>query len=140
VLGIIREASKTTWAMLDGAQVTTVSGEFVTLGVAPSLSKRIAEDRNTSLISAAFTKVVGGSWRINVVPEGAGPSAAASGGGGGESARSAGPAVRDVAPEADPRDDTDYDPGDEQAKAVDPEVEAIKLLHDQLGARPIVEG
>ncbi|MEO8888093.1 MAG: DNA polymerase III subunit gamma and tau [Jatrophihabitantaceae bacterium] len=137
VLGIVREASKTTWAMLDGAQVTTASGEVVTLGVAPSLAKRIAEDRNTSLISAAFTKVVGGSWQINVVAEGAGGSGAPAGPAAGSVARSTGPAGREVVPETDPRDDIEYDPGGEPAKAVDPEVEAIKLLHDQLGARPI---
>jgi DNA polymerase-3 subunit gamma/tau len=124
----VKQASKTTWAMLDGAQITATDGEAVTLAVPPSLARRIAEDRNTSLVSDALTKVVGGTWRVTVVA--AGHQAGAG---------TAPPTSRPSAPvaEPDPRDDTDFGPPSARAPAVDPEAEALRLLHDQLGARPV---
>ncbi|MDT4913453.1 MAG: hypothetical protein QOC66_2581, partial [Pseudonocardiales bacterium] len=50
--------------------------------------------------------------------------------------RNAGPAAEEL----DPRDDADYEPeprGADAPAAADPQAEAMKLLRDQLGARPL---
>ena len=132
----IRALSRTTWAMLDGAQVIEADGQQVTVAVAPSLAKRIAEDRNTTLISSALTDEVGGVWRSGRRRGGgvrtAGQRCAADRSDGGRHA---------MAPEPDPRDDSDDEPPPtESASVVDSEAEVLKLLHDQLGARPVDRG
>jgi DNA polymerase III subunit gamma/tau len=134
VLEIVGKASKTTWAMLDGAQITSVAGDLVTLAVSPSLARRVAEDRNTSLLSKAFTEVVGGTWRIAIEParsKADSPASAAP-------TNAAAPAARAV--EQDPRDDTDLDAPAGRSSAPDPETVALRLLQDQLGARPLEDG
>jgi DNA polymerase III subunit gamma/tau len=142
VLEIVRNASKTTWAMLDAAQITAVDGERVTLAVAPSLAKRIAEDRNTSLISSALAQVVGGAWQIDVQasataqPPPSKPTPE-------PQPRRQAPAAAQAAtprasqPEPDPRDDTEPDTPADARAAADPEADALRLLEDQLGARPV---
>ena len=129
------KASRTIWAMLEGAQVISLDGEVLTLAVAPSLAKRVAEDRNSAIIVEAVKSLVSGSWQLVVVPLGASPKLPEGG------AASGAPSVRPAAApavEPDPRDDTDdtEDPASKPA-AVDPEAEAMKLLTDQLGARPV---
>ena len=127
VLEVINGSSKTLWAMLEGSQVVDSGPGTVTLSVAPSLAKRLSEERNTSAIANAFTSVVGGNWRVDVRPGEAKLGRGDNGGGAG----------RPVAmPEADPRDETDDDPATGPA-AVDPEAEALKLLRAELGARPL---
>ncbi|MCU1657472.1 MAG: polymerase subunit gamma and tau, partial [Pseudonocardiales bacterium] len=126
ILENVRQSSRTTWAMLDGAQITAVDGDLVAIAVAPSLAKRIAEDRNTSMISAAFTTAVGGSWRVSIE----------AGNGKARGSEEAPPerAAAVPSPEPDPRDDTEPQT---PATRVDPEAEALRLLQDELGARPV---
>jgi DNA polymerase-3 subunit gamma/tau len=133
VLDVIGRSSKTIWAMLEGSQVLDAGPDSLTLGVAPSLAKRLGEERNATAIAAGLAQVVGGTWRVTVQPNGASRSAS------GEPPRSTAPAPR-VAPEPepDPRDDADYEPQPGAASSpVDPEAEAIKLLTSELGARPL---
>jgi DNA polymerase-3 subunit gamma/tau len=133
VLERVRDSSRTTWAMLDNSQIVAVDGERVTVAVAPSLAKRIAEDRNALLIGESLTKTVGGSWRIEI-------EAGAAQGAKRADADVAAPksAVRPAPePEPDPRDDTEPDAPGERPAPADPETEALKLLQAELGARPI---
>ena len=67
------KASRTIWAMLEGAQVMSLDGEVITLAVAPSLAKRVAEDRNSTIIVEAVKSLVSGSWQLVVVPLGTSP-------------------------------------------------------------------
>jgi DNA polymerase-3 subunit gamma/tau len=130
VLEVVKQTSRRTRALLDNAQVTAADGELVTLSAPTALAKMIGEDSNTTVLRDALTQVIGGSWTI-AVETGAAPSAAA--------ATAAAPSARPAtAPEPDPRDD--HDEPDEDAPrpaVVDPETEALKLLKDQLGARPV---
>jgi hypothetical protein len=83
----------------------------------------ISDESNTSVLRAALTKVLGGAWRIDV--EGA---AAPSG------------AAAANTPEPDPRDEVGFEPDPQAAPPPpqqDPETEAMRLLHDKLGARPL---
>jgi DNA polymerase-3 subunit gamma/tau len=120
--------------MLDCSQVVDSGNGTVTLGVAPSLARRLSEDRNVSAIAAAITSLIGGTWRVTVQPGESKnvrpPTPAAAG---------RGPANPPPPPEPDPRDDEDYQPADRAGAAspVDPEAEALKLLTSELGARPI---
>jgi hypothetical protein len=87
----------------------------------------IADDSNTSVLRTALTKIVGGEWRITV--EG--------GANGGADATTAAPQRR-TEPEPDPRDEPDYDAAPAPAaKPADAEAEAMRLLQDQLDARPL---
>jgi DNA polymerase III subunit gamma/tau len=126
----IKDDSKTIWAMLDGAQVTDVSGETVTISVAASLARRLAEERNSSVIVDAMKAEIAGSWKLIVTATGT-PAASAPPA---PTARTkAAPAPE---PELDPRDDTEPDDV-RAAAAADPETEALKLLRSELGARPV---
>ena len=131
VMQRIKDDSKTIWAMLDGAQVTDVSGEAVTISVAASLARRLAEERNSAVIVDAMKAEIAGSWKLIVLPTGTAPS-----GPGTTAPAAAATAARTPAPEADPRDDTEPDDGT-TATASDPEAEALKLLRAELGARPV---
>ncbi len=130
-LEVVKQTSRVTRALLDNAQVIAVDRELVTLTASAALSRMIAEDSTTAVLRAALTQVVGGEWRIAVVAEGT-------------SSEKNEPASRGAAQpprdEPDPRDD----PGEATVSAAtrsssDPEAEALRLLHDQLGARPINE-
>jgi DNA polymerase III subunit gamma/tau len=128
VLEMVKQSSRRTRALLDNAQVTAAEGELVTLAAPTALAKMIAEESNTSVLREALTQVVGGSWTIAV--EAGTPTAT--------SASPTTSARPDAPPEPDPRDD--HDEPDESAPrpaAVDPEAEALKLLKDELGARPV---
>jgi DNA polymerase-3 subunit gamma/tau len=134
VLNVIESGSRTIRALLEGSQVLETSGNKVTLAVRASLAKRLSEERNVSVIAHGLAKVVGGTWQVVVMPgqAGSGPDAEPS----------AAPVARRGAPEPppepDPRDDADYEPAAPTPSApVDPEAEAMRLLRDQLGARPL---
>src|SRR5262249_32618200 len=96
VLNVIEAGSKTVRALLGRSQVGEATGNTVTLAVAPSLAKRLAEERNVAAIAEGLAKVVGGSWQVVVKPApGAAPAAGAR---------------RTAEPEPDPRDEPGYDP------------------------------
>jgi len=133
VLEVVKQTSRTSRALLDNAQIASVRGEQVQLIAPPRLARMIGEDRNTSVLRAALTQVVGGSWTIAV--EGADPAPETP-----AAAPRGRPAAREPEPEPDPRDDADYEPDPSVAAprpAVDPEEEAMKLLRDKLDARPL---
>ncbi len=141
-LEVVKKASRRTRALLDNAQITDVDGELVRLSAPAALAKMIGEDSNTSVLKDALSAVVGGTWRIEV--------AAGSAAGSAEAGPSAGPSqqasARPRSGEPDPRDEADFDagpPSDQAADvpaALDPEALAIKLLSEQLGARPVESG
>jgi DNA polymerase-3 subunit gamma/tau len=141
VLDVVKQTSRRTRALLDNAQITGVDGEKVIIAAPAALARMIAEESNTSLLRAALTQVLGGSWQISVEPGGPGGGSSSGAtepsgptGSDGESERSGGSRPRSgrSPAEPDPRDDTD-----ETAPGLDPEAEALKLLQDQLGARPV---
>lgn len=110
-----------------------VDGSTVVLGVRASLAKRLAEERNMSVIAEGLAKVVGGTWQVVV-------TAAAMPAGTDEApAPSPGRAAGAASVEPDPREDSGYEPAPPPAAAApaDPEAEAMKLLRDQLDARPL---
>jgi DNA polymerase-3 subunit gamma/tau len=114
--------------------VIDAEGNTVTLGVAPSLAKRLAEERNVTAIAGGLEKVVGGSWKIVVRPNGARAEQL------GATSPGTGTPRRDPPPsEPDPRDDADYDPQPAAGTVppLDPEAQAMQLLRDELGARPL---
>jgi DNA polymerase-3 subunit gamma/tau len=137
VLEIVKQSSRRARALLDNAQITAATGDSITVAAPAALARMIADDSNTSILRAALTKVVGGTWKVTVEPEGAGGAAGDNGGGRPGPAAPAAPPTAPP-PEPDPRDDADYDPTPAAAApASDPEAEAVRLLQSQLGARPI---
>jgi DNA polymerase III subunit gamma/tau len=113
--------------MLEGSQVVESTGDTITLAVASSLAKRLAEERNTSVIANAVTNVIGGVWKVAIQPAG---TSKANG--------DSGPSAAAPPADSDPRDDPDYEPGPPAAAApVDAETEAMRLLQDRLDARPL---
>ena len=123
VLEVVKQTSRRTRALLDNAQITAADGELVTLSAPPKLAQMIAEDSNSALLRTALTQVLGGSWTIRVEPDS-----------GASQPQQPLPAN---AAEPDPRDDSDDRPAERARSGGDPEAEAIKLLQDQLGARPV---
>jgi DNA polymerase-3 subunit gamma/tau len=91
----------------------------------------IAEESNTTVLRDALTQVVGGSWKISV-ESGTAPAASAPTTASAPSSRPAPVA------EPDPRDEPD-EPDDSAPRpaVIDTEAEALKLLKDELGARPV---
>jgi DNA polymerase III subunit gamma/tau len=130
VLEIVKQSSRRARALLDNAQITAVDGEQVTLSAPAALARMIADDSNTTILRAALTKAVGGSWRVLVEPQGAATPGQAA-------ARTPDAPAPTREPEPDPRDDVDYEPAGVAPAAADPETEAVKLLQNELGARPI---
>jgi DNA polymerase-3 subunit gamma/tau len=126
VLDVIGAASRTIRALLESSQVVDASGNAVTLSVAASLAKRLAEEKNTTAIAAGLTSVVGGTWKITIQPAGLRadppPSRAA--------------ARPQPEREPDPRDDDEPDAAD-APPPVDPQEAAVQLLQTELGARPL---
>ncbi len=70
--------------------------------------------------------MLGGSWKVEVGSDSAGAQ------------RPADAAAPE--PESDPREDSEPDASQERTAAADPEAEAIKLLQNELGARPLQDG
>jgi len=130
VLEIVKQSSRRARALLDNAQITAVDGEQVTISAPAALARMIADDSNTTILCAALTKAVGGSWRVLVESESAGTP-------GRTAARTQEAPAPTREPEPDPRDDADYEPAGVAPAAADPETEAVKLLQSELGARPI---
>ncbi len=134
VLEIVKQRSRTTKALLDNAQVTGSDGSTITLAAPAALAKMIAEDRNTAVLQDALTQEIGGTWQVAVeiaagAPEplpGTRPQA-------GEDPEASRP---QRTPEPDPRDDLD-DSDTASSAPSDPEADAMKLLQDRLGARPV---
>jgi DNA polymerase-3 subunit gamma/tau len=127
VLDVVKAGSRRTGALLDNAQIADVDGELVTLSaVSTPIARMIGEESNTSLLCSALNQVVGGNWKIAVSSDAAPATQAA-------------PAARPAAPappvEPDPRDDTDE--VEQRKPPGDPEAEAMQLLREQLGARPV---
>jgi DNA polymerase-3 subunit gamma/tau len=136
VLDVVKASSRLTRALLDNAQITGVTGEVISLSAPPALARMISEESNTELLRAALTKVVGGSWQVDV----AAADAAGEGGTRAAVGASNGPTSRTPAAGADPRDDTEPDAPGEPPPAGNPEEAALRLLHSELGARPVDEG
>jgi DNA polymerase-3 subunit gamma/tau len=130
VLDIVKLSSRRTRALLDNAQITTTVGDLITLAAPAALAKMLADESNTSVLRAALTKVVGGTWRVEV--DGSGNT-------GPQPSESTTPDAQPRGPEPDPRDDTEAEEPGAPAAVVDPEVQALRLLQDQLGARPVDE-
>ncbi len=131
VLDVVKQSSRRTRALLDNAQVIAAAGDLITLSAPAALAKMLSEESNTSMLRTALTKVVGGTWRVTV--DGSGAM-------GGQPATpvAAGPPAHQ--PEPDPRDETDpREAASAAAVPADPETEALRLLQDQLGARPVDE-
>jgi DNA polymerase-3 subunit gamma/tau len=125
VLEIVKQASRRTRALLDNAQISGVAGELVTLSAPKALAKMIADDSNTSVLRAALTKIVGGEWKVTVEGGANGAAEATSG-------------RTPAEPEPDPRDEPDYQAAPAPAAApADAETAAMRLLQDQLDARPL---
>jgi DNA polymerase-3 subunit gamma/tau len=137
VLEAIGRSSKTIWAMLEGSQVIDSADGAVTVAVAPSLARRLAEERNVNAIAAAITGLVGGTWKVTVQAGDGKPGRAPANPPAGRASGPSTPAA--PPPEPDPRDDEDYDaaPASGGKPPIDPEQEAIRLLTTELDARPI---
>jgi DNA polymerase III subunit gamma/tau len=121
LLDAVKRSSQRVRALLEHAQVSTVSGNRLTIAVSSApLMAMISEGRNTAVLSAALTQVVGGSWEVAVELDG-------------RQATTQAPAA-----EPDPRDDTEPDARD-GTTAADPETTALRLLQANLGARPLDE-
>ena len=128
VLDVVKQASRRTRALLDNAQIASVTGELVGLTAPGKLAKMIAEDSNTAVLRSALTKVVGGQWKIAVASA--------------DTPGEAGPALPGARVAPPPEPEPDPDPRDVSEAAdvsppVDPETQALNLLRQELGARPL---
>ncbi|MGH3760051.1 MAG: DNA polymerase III subunit gamma/tau, partial [Actinophytocola sp.] len=164
VLEKVREASRSTEAMLTNASVQSVEGDTVTIGhTAAPLARRLAEARNVDAIADALEAVFGGTWHVRCVhADQSGPGAAAAP----RPARAEPPTyqrptqpapkpaaqpAREQRPTApperadepplppEPPDDEDYYSagGPEPDPPANPEADMVRLLTDRLGARPL---
>ncbi|MGH3434143.1 MAG: hypothetical protein ACRDQB_15040 [Thermocrispum sp.] len=148
LLKAIRKNSRSTEAMLTNATVQSVDGSDVTLThPAEPLARRLSEPRNADVIAAGLTELLGGEWRVRCVPAGGAtpPRQQAQ-------QRSAprnpparqGQAEPEVPLPPEPQEDDDLyaeepaslEPPPGRTKP-DPGAAAMKLLSDQLGARPL---
>ncbi|MHA3703772.1 DNA polymerase III subunit gamma and tau [Jatrophihabitans sp. YIM 134969] len=158
--------SRRTRALLHDAQVLGVDGSSLTLSMphAP-LAKMLSEESNLGPIRAALQQALGGTWKVEVVvggavnstpvvepPVGSGSASTWSGGANDRPARKpatpdqvageppADPPPPDPMDSLDPRDNSeplgDPDPATGR-RAHDPEIAAIDLLRNQLGAKPV---
>ncbi|MDT4996228.1 MAG: polymerase subunit gamma/tau [Pseudonocardiales bacterium] len=141
ILDVVRRTSRRTRALLERAQIVAVDGDLVQLSAPAALARMIAEQSNAAALARALTDVVGGEWHVDV--------RAAEG----EATRPDGAAQHDTGngagnqsppPETDPREDAEQidEAAASSASAVseasaDSEAEALKLLQQQLGARPV---
>ncbi|MGM1062434.1 DNA polymerase III subunit gamma and tau [Saccharothrix sp. Mg75] len=175
LLGVVRNASRSTEAMLTNATVAEVDGTTITLAhTSAPLARRLAEPRNADAIATAFAEVLGGTWQVKCVhgdapaataptrqappkpqrPAPTRPSQAQAQRAPEQPTRQAPrPPVDDVPPPPEPPEPDDPlppEPVDEEemlAEAAlpsedlgerpDPEAIVLKLLADELGARPL---
>jgi DNA polymerase-3 subunit gamma/tau len=145
VLDVVKLTSRRTRALLDNAQIVDVAGELVSLSAPAALARMISEESNATVLRQALTKVVGGEWRIDVhAANGATAAPAASERRTPSAADPGGDVRREVRddPTDDAGDDVDVesDQSDARPAPLDPEAQAMRLLQDQLGARPVEEG
>ncbi|WP_189221355.1 DNA polymerase III subunit gamma and tau [Saccharothrix coeruleofusca] len=163
-------------ALLTSATVTEVSGTAVTVShTSAPLARRLAEQRNTDAIAAAFGQLFGGAWQVRCVhgdaaavaaaqrppaaqarPQRPAPSRPSQAGRPAPDQGRQAPAGRQVddvppppePPEPDeplPPEPVDEEemlaeaarPTEEGGERHDPEAVVLKLLADQLGARPL---
>jgi DNA polymerase III subunit gamma/tau len=121
VLERVKQVNRTTRALLETTQVTSVDGAAVTLSISTEpLSRLLSTEANLEVITGAISSLIAGAWRVNVVVAGAAePKSTA--------------AATAAAEESDPRED------DSQAHAGAHSAEdaALALLADELGAQPM---
>jgi DNA polymerase III subunit gamma/tau len=139
-MDVVKRTSRRTRALLDSAQIVAVDRDLVQLSAPAALARMISEQSNTAALARALTDVVGSEWRVEVKPVD-------------EPARPDGTAQHDsgngaTSPLPPSEDDPPEDPGEIDGAAAssapaatpapaDPEAEALKLLQQQLGARPL---
>jgi DNA polymerase-3 subunit gamma/tau len=71
VLDTVKRSSRRTRALLDGAQVSDLDGDLVTLSIAAApLARMLGEESNADVIKGALTQVIGGTWRLTVTVSG----------------------------------------------------------------------
>jgi DNA polymerase-3 subunit gamma/tau len=167
VLERAKRASRSTEALLMHATVKAIEGDTLVLAItAASLARRLSEQRNTEVLSAALHAELGVAWRIRCEHD-AGPAAGGGRPSGGAPSRPAAapassrsdsfqqrarqaaprPAPNDLPPPPEPpmeEEEEEYfaqtaaDQG-EPASRRDPEEVAIELLSAELGARAVDE-
>ena len=162
ILSAARAQSRSIEAMLVNATVRAVENDTLVLSIgAPSLARRLSEQRNVEIIAGALHTVLGVRWQVRCVsgdagqPAPAAPRRAAAPPPTSPPARNP-PARRAVPPDdgvplpPEPPDD-DVPPDDEESMLAeaaaagpavpterrDPEEAAIELLSTQLGARAL---
>ncbi|HWN33856.1 MAG TPA: hypothetical protein VNP03_13990 [Pseudonocardia sp.] len=168
VLDAAKQSSRSTGALLVNATVKAVEGDTLVLTIAAApLARRLSEQRNTEVISAALRSVLGVAWQVRCDHDGGAPAGrgqAAPSGGTNAAASAPAPAaspappppVRRPAPtrptgsepplppEPPPYEDEEEmvdepvpDTPAPQDNRRDPEEVAIELLSAQLGARAL---
>jgi DNA polymerase-3 subunit gamma/tau len=140
ILDVVKRTSRRTRALLDSAQIVVVDRDLVQLSAPAALARMIADPSNTAALARALTDVVGGEWRVEVIA--ADEAARSDGTARHQAANGAG--TPSTQPEVDPGEDADEVDDAAGLSAVtpgpvptDPEAEALKLLEQQLGARPL---
>jgi DNA polymerase-3 subunit gamma/tau len=157
ILDAAKQGSRSTGALLVNATVKAVEADtlVLTIGAAP-LAKRLSEQRNTEVISAALRSVLGVAWRVRCDhdggPGGRAPAGAANGGGAPAASPPPAPTRRvpsrsgqepPLPPEPPPYDEEEMlaeaaaDASGAPTSRRDPEEVAIELLSAQLGARAV---
>jgi DNA polymerase-3 subunit gamma/tau len=117
VLERVKQVNRTTRALLETTQVTSVDGAAVTLSIATEpLSRLLSTEANLEVVTSAISSLISGAWHVNVVVAGA-----------------AEPTQVHAAEESDPRGDESQQP----AGAHSAEDAALALLADELGAQPM---
>jgi DNA polymerase-3 subunit gamma/tau len=156
ILERAKQGSRSTGALLMNATVRAVDGDTLVLAIAAApLARRLSEQRNTDVISAALREELGVAWRVRCEHDGDGPPAGATGPGpsvaGGAARRPPAapgnrgrrePSPNDPPPPPEPPDEEEMmaEADAEVAEPAgrrDPEEVAIELLASQLGARAV---
>ncbi|HTF51144.1 MAG TPA: DNA polymerase III subunit gamma and tau [Pseudonocardia sp.] len=158
ILDAAKQGSRSTGALLTNATVRAIEADtlVLTIGAAP-LARRLSEQRNTEVISAALRSVLGVAWRVRCEHDGGAggraPAAAANGGGAPAASPPPEPTRRvptrsggqepPLPPEPPPYDEEEMlaeaaaDASGAPTSRRDPEEVAIELLSAQLGARAV---
>ena len=117
VLERVKHVNRTTRALLETTQVTSVDGAAVTLSISTEpLSRLLSTEANLDVITSAISSLIAGAWHVDVVVAGA-----------------AEPKSAPATEESDPReDDSHVSAGTHSAEDA-----ALALLADELGAQPM---
>jgi len=131
VLDNVKRRRRTAHALLMNVSVHSVDDGVLTLTISSiPLSRLLAQDANTEVVSSALKDVLGVDWRVAVVVDGDGGPA------GGANPPGASGGTAPPLPDDDPRDDEPSPPtADGSPARVDPEEAAISLLQSTLGAK-----